>query len=147
MVYECAKLADKMGVCEAAGDKKGAHVIDEKLAFMTPILKGFLTEMGKEAADHGIQAYGGHGYIKDNKAEQVFRDVRISSLWEGTTQIQALDLLGRKIMLQKLKPIGEECAALRSLCREHLFSGNAGLRSHAWKLFKHTAEWQLLTYR
>ena len=36
------------------------------------------------------QAYGGHGYIKDNKAEQVYRDVRIASLWEGTTQIQVL---------------------------------------------------------
>ena len=45
--------------------------VDERLAFLTPILKGFLTEAGKEAADLGIQAYGGHGYIKDNKAEQV----------------------------------------------------------------------------
>ena len=93
------------------------QVIDERLAFLTPILKGFLTEVGKEAADLGIQAYGGHGYIKDNKAEQVFRDVRIAALWEGTTQIQALDLLGRKIMLQKLKPIAEHCAELRGLCQ------------------------------
>ena len=155
MVYECAKLVDKMDLCEAAGDAKGAKAIDERLAFLTPILKGFLTEVGKEAADLGIQAYGGHGYIKDNKAEQVFRDVRIAALWEGTTQIQvgeastafhglprpstlfriripspshspppppppppwqALDLLGRKIMLQKLKPIGEHCAELRALC-------------------------------
>ena len=88
MVYECAKLVDKMDLCEAAGDAKGAKAIDERLAFLTPILKGFLTEVGKEAADLGIQAYGGHGYIKDNKAEQVFRDVRIAALWEGTTQIQ-----------------------------------------------------------
>ena len=89
MVYECAQIADKMQDCETVGDEKGAKVMDERLAFLTPILKGFLTEAGKEAADLGIQAYGGHGYIKDNKAEQVFRDVRIASLWEGTTQVRA----------------------------------------------------------
>merc|ERR1712070_153899 len=100
-----------------------------------------------EAADLGIQAYGGHGYIKDNKAEQVYRDVRIASLWEGTTQIQALDLLGRKIMLQKLKPINEHCAELRSLCSPMLFDSDSGLRSRAWSLFWHTLEWQTLTYR
>jgi len=129
-------------------DPNGAcNQVDERLAFLTPILKGFLTEAGKEAADLGIQAYGGHGYIKDNKAEQVFRDVRIASLWEGTTQIQALDLLGRKILLQKLKPIGEHCGELRALCMPLLTSGNAGLRGRAWSLFYHTLEWQYLTYR
>ena len=71
MVYECAKVADHMQDAEAAGDASAAKEYDERLAFLTPILKGFLTEMGKEAADLGIQVYGGHGYIKDNKAEQV----------------------------------------------------------------------------
>ena len=94
-----------------------------------------------------MAAYGGHGYIKDNKAEQIFRDVRIAALWEGTTQIQALDLLGRKIMLQKLKPIREHCAELRALCRPHLLSSNTALRGHAWRLLSHTFEWQLVTYR
>jgi len=146
MVYECAKVADHMQDCETVGDEKGAKACDERLAFLTPILKGFLTEMGKEAADLGIQAYGGHGYIKDNKAEQVYRDVRISSLWEGTTQIQALDLLGRKIMLQKLKPIGEHCSELRSLCMKHALSGGP-LGKHARSLLWHTIEWQMATYR
>jgi len=146
MVYECAKVADHMQDAEAAGDASAAKEYDERLAFLTPILKGFLTEMGKEAADLGIQVYGGHGYIKDNKAEQVYRDVRIASLWEGTTQIQALDLLGRKIMLQKLKPINEHCGELRTLCREHVFSGGA-LGAHARSLMWHTFEWQLATYR
>ena len=77
-----------------------------------PILKGFLTEAGKEAADLGIQVYGGHGYIQDNHAERNYRDVRIAAVWEGTTQIQALDLLGRKIMLGKLTPIFEHCRTL-----------------------------------
>jgi hypothetical protein len=147
MLYECAKLGDQMQVCKDAGDEAGAHAIDERLGFLTPILKGFLTEAGKEAADLGIQAYGGHGFIKDNKAEQVYRDVRIAALWEGTTQIQALDLLGRKIMLQKLAPINEHCSQLYAQCRPLLFSGDSQLRNHAWTLLKHTVEWQFLTYR
>lgn len=147
MVYECAKIADHMQQAEEAGDLKRAKEMDSKLGFLTPILKGFLTEVGKEAADLGIQVYGGHGYIKDNKAEQVFRDVRIASLWEGTTQIQAIDLLGRKIMLGKLKPINEHCAKVRALCRPHLLSADAGLRKHARDLLYHACEWQYLTYR
>ena len=79
MIYECLKLADVMGEHERKGEGKAAAAIDERLGFLTPILKGFLTEAGKEAADLGIQVYGGHGFIKDNKAEQVYRDVRIPS--------------------------------------------------------------------
>ena len=147
MLYECAVLGDKMQECKDKGDEAGAKEIDERLGFLTPILKGFLTEAGKEAADLGIQAYGGHGFIKDNKAEQVYRDVRIAALWEGTTQIQALDLLGRKIMLQKLAPINEHCAQLYAQCKPLLLSADAQLRSHAWSLLGHAAEWQYLTYR
>ena len=55
MLYECAKYADLMADCEDGGDAKGAKEYDEELAFLTPILKGFLTEAGKEAADLGMQ--------------------------------------------------------------------------------------------
>ena len=132
---------------EQLGDDAAAKRLDDQLGFLTPILKGFLTEMGKEAADHGMQVWGGHGYIKDNGLEQVYRDVRIASLWEGTTQIQALDLLGRKVLLQKLKPINEHCAMLRGSCAPLLLSADGALRSHAWRLYGASIEWQLLTYR
>ena len=98
MLYECAMIADRMQERERLGDLAGAQGHDDRLGFLTPILKGYLTEMGKEAADHGMQVWGGHGYIKDNGLEQVYRDIRIGTLWEGTTQIQALDLLGRKVL-------------------------------------------------
>ena len=146
MLYECAKVADKMADCEDGGDHAGAKEMDEELAFLTPILKGFLTEMGKEAADLGLQIWGGHGYIKDNGCEQVFRDCRIASLWEGTTQIQALDLLGRKIMLQKLAPIKTACSRLRAQCAPNLFAGGQ-LGAHSRKLWLKACEWQYLTYR
>jgi len=147
MVYECAQVADQMKERAAAGDAAGAKALDERLAFMTPILKGFLTEAGKEAADGAIQVYGGHGYIKDNGVEQVFRDVRIAPLWEGTTQIQALDLLGRKVLLQKLRPIHEHCGRLFRLCAPLLLSRDAQLRRHAASLLAHAFEWAGLTHR
>ena len=73
---------------ELAGNDKAAKKLDDRLGFLTPILKGFLSESGVEASNMGIQVFGGHGYIKSNKQEQIARDVRISALWEGTTQIQ-----------------------------------------------------------
>jgi alkylation response protein AidB-like acyl-CoA dehydrogenase len=71
---------------------------DELLSFFTPITKGFLTEMAVECTSHGMQVLGGHGYIREWGLEQLLRDARITTIYEGTTQIQALDLLGRKIV-------------------------------------------------
>lgn len=150
MVYECGLLADKMEDARAGGDLTEAKRIDERLGFLTPILKGFLTEVGLEAANLGVQLYGGHGYIKSNKQEQIVRDVRIASVWEGTTQIQALDLLARKIMLQKLAPINEH---IRELLRTSWPmvrsppSSRGALRSHAWAVTSHAFEWLKLTYQ
>jgi alkylation response protein AidB-like acyl-CoA dehydrogenase len=146
MVYECAKLNDLMYDAEQAGDAAGAKVHDERMGFLTPILKGFLSEVGLEAANLGVQIYGGHGYIKSNKQEQYVRDVRIASVWEGTTQIQALDLLGRKILFQKLKPINEHCSELRQFCQQHIFAGGK-VGAHARTLFSRVVEWQALTYQ
>ena len=131
----------------AAKEGAGASKFDDVLDLKTPILKGFLTEIGNECASLGMQVWGGHGYIKDNGMEQVLRDCRIASLWEGTTQIQALDLLGRKIMLQKLKPINRACARLRGECAPLLLSSSGALRSHARQLYLAACDWQALTYR
>ncbi|KAH8080445.1 oxidoreductase [Aureococcus anophagefferens] len=98
MVFECALIVDEMQLATEAGDTAKYEALDDRLGFLTPILKGYLTEMGVEAANLGIQIFGGHGYIKSNKQEQVVRDARIAPVWEGTTQIQALDLLGRKLL-------------------------------------------------
>src|SRR3546814_1172705 len=62
-------------------------------------MKCFLTGIGLEAANHGMQVFGGHGYIKEHGREQIVRDARIATLYEGTTGIQALDLLGRKVLV------------------------------------------------
>jgi hypothetical protein len=68
------------------------------LSLLTPIAKAFLTETGYESANHGVQIFGGHGFISEHGMEQIVRDTRIACLYEGTTEIQALDLLGRKVL-------------------------------------------------
>jgi 3-(methylsulfanyl)propanoyl-CoA dehydrogenase len=70
---------------------------DDLVALMTPIVKAALTDIGYEAANLGMQVWGGHGYIRDNGMEQLARDARITQIYEGTNGIQALDLVGRKL--------------------------------------------------
>ena len=86
---------------------------EDRMGFQTPILKGFLTEIGQEAASNAMQIWGGHGYIVENGIEQIYRDSRISTLYEGTTGIQALDLLGRKVMLDRGKLLNNHLKLLQ----------------------------------
>ncbi|MDO8348070.1 MAG: acyl-CoA dehydrogenase [Rugosibacter sp.] len=64
---------------------------------MIPVVKGWLTETGNDVATLGVQVHGGMGYIEETGAAQFFRDARITTIYEGTTGIQAMDLIGRKI--------------------------------------------------
>ena len=68
------------------------------VALLTPVAKAFLTDLGLETTVHGQQIFGGHGYIREWGQEQLVRDVRITQIYEGTNGIQALDLLGRKVV-------------------------------------------------
>ena len=67
-------------------------------AFLTPIAKAFGTDIGDEVASLGMQVHGGMGYIEETGAAQLARDVRVTSIYEGTNGIQAMDLVGRKLM-------------------------------------------------
>lgn len=80
-------------------------------ALLTPIAKAFVTDMGLDICVAGQQIYGGHGFIREWGQEQLVRDVRISQIYEGTNGIQALDLIGRKVL-------GDGGAALKALFGE-----------------------------
>ncbi|WP_343501704.1 acyl-CoA dehydrogenase [Alloyangia pacifica] len=69
-----------------------------RAAFLTPIAKAFGTDIGCEVAEAGVQVYGGMGYIEESGAAQYYRDVRVTAIYEGTNGIQAMDLVGRKLM-------------------------------------------------
>ncbi|AQG97672.1 acyl-CoA dehydrogenase [Burkholderia sp. KK1] len=80
------------------------------VALLTPVIKAFLTDNAFEGTNMGMQIYGGHGFISEWGMEQYVRDARINMIYEGTNSIQALDLLGRKIlgdMGAKLKRFGK----------------------------------------
>ena len=89
-----AELIDKMAACEDAAAKQELHLV---LELLIPMIKSWPSEWGLEANRLAIQIHGGAGYTTDFIVEQLYRDARVNSIYEGTTGIQSLDLLGRKV--------------------------------------------------
>ncbi len=147
MIYSAAKIADLMFNAISEADSRAQEEHEDRLGFYTPILKGFLTEMGLESANLGIQVYGGHGYIHEHGMEQIARDARIATLYEGTTGIQALDLLGRKVLLaSKGKCVREFTGLMLGFSRGRVFA-SGGIGQMARTLIKRSVEWNYLTTR
>ncbi len=78
-------------------DPKVREKADDRMALLTPVIKGFLTDRGFKAASDALQLHGGAGYTREQGMEQYVRDARIALIYEGTNGIQALDLVGRKL--------------------------------------------------
>ncbi|MEJ2802666.1 acyl-CoA dehydrogenase C-terminal domain-containing protein [Comamonadaceae bacterium PP-2] len=98
-----------------APDEKTRAESGELVALLTPIAKAFLTDNGWQATTLCQQVFGGHGYIREAGMEQYVRDARINMIYEGTNAVQALDLLGRKVLGNNgatLKKFGKRVAAL-----------------------------------
>jgi len=122
-----------------AGDAEARQFADDLMAFLTPIAKAFCTETGFEAANHGLQVFGGHGYIKEWGMEQIVRDTRISTLYEGTTGVQALDLLGRKVMLTQGRMLKNFTKIVHKFCLDNV--DNQALREFVEPLTQINKEW------
>jgi alkylation response protein AidB-like acyl-CoA dehydrogenase len=93
----CARLVDEEQTAESADDRARAHLL---LDVLTPIAKAWPSQWGPVADDLAIQVHGGYGYTRDYPVEQFYRDNRLNPIHEGTNGIQALDLLGRKVVMQ-----------------------------------------------
>ncbi|WP_101758093.1 acyl-CoA dehydrogenase C-terminal domain-containing protein [Oceanicoccus sp. KOV_DT_Chl] len=115
LTYYCAQLMD---IAHASADAKQRQRAETELALLTPIAKGFLTEMSMEAASYGVQVLGGHGFIREWGMEQEYRDTRITAIYEGTNGIQALDLLGRKILASKGSVMAPFIEHIQALCKQ-----------------------------
>ena len=94
---------------------------DDLLGLLTPVIKGYMTDKGFEAAVNSQQIFGGHGYIREWGMEQFVRDARIAQIYEGTNGVQALDLVGRKLpkdggraIQAFFKIVGEEVGAAKA---------------------------------
>lgn len=93
----CAKYLDLSHYSASEKDRERYHDLVELL---TPIAKTYPSEMGRTATSTGLQVLGGYGFTTDFPLEQLYRDIRITSIYEGTTGIQSLDLLGRKVLMK-----------------------------------------------
>ncbi len=136
LVYWLASQIDLLHYAETEEQRKHA---DDLMSLITPIAKAFLTEMGSEAAKHGVQIYGGHGFISEWGMEQIVRDTRISTLYEGTTEIQSLDLIGRKVIQSRGELLQKFTKIIHKFCEEN--QDNKQLSSHIEKLTALNKQW------
>ena len=96
-------------------DEAEREAASTRVALLTPVIKAWLTEVAQELTSLGVQIQGGMGYVEETGAAQHMRDARILTIYEGTTGIQAIDFVGRKILADEGKAIGELIAEMRSL--------------------------------
>ena len=98
-----------VGFCEdlkhTSDDAAARDKFQGLIELLTPIAKGYVTDRAFDMCNIGMQAYGGYGFIREYPQEQLVRDCRITQIYEGTNGIQAMDLLGRKLGMNKGKPI------------------------------------------
>lgn len=116
MAYHTSSLVD---MAHHSQDQQLRTQADALLGFLTPIVKACLTEWGVECTYHALQCFGGHGYIVEHGMEQLVRDARITTLYEGTTGIQALDLMGRKVLQQQAVGLRVFAGMVDAFCKEH----------------------------
>ncbi|HSM75649.1 MAG TPA: acyl-CoA dehydrogenase [Desulfobacterales bacterium] len=102
LLYYVAFCGDKVQTSDDPAEKDKYQGLIEVL---TPVAKGYVTDRAFEVCSDGMQVYGGYGYIREYPQEQLLRDCRITLIYEGTNGIQAMDLLGRKLGMNKGKPV------------------------------------------
>ncbi len=102
LLYYVNYCADMATIAETEEEKEKYEGFIEVL---TPVAKGYVTDRAFEICSQAVQVFGGYGYIEEYPVSQLLRDCRITMLYEGTNGIQAMDLLGRKLGLNKGKPI------------------------------------------
>jgi alkylation response protein AidB-like acyl-CoA dehydrogenase len=98
LVYYVGSLFDKKQLAATPEEKES---IDQMIGLLTPVVKAYCAQRGFEVCVQALQVFGGYGYISEYPVEQLVRDAKIASIYEGTDGIQAMDLLGRKLGMNK----------------------------------------------
>lgn len=130
LAMECNRLYDLVHATEAE-EKANALLL---LEILTPIVKTYASEQGSRSAALAIQTLGGYGFTTDFPVQQLYRDLKIMSLYEGTTGIQSLDLLGRKAIMQNGKALSLLLAQIQETIA--LANQEADLKSYGAELNK-----------
>lgn len=115
LIYKCARELDEMNYMDVANDHAGLQALEDRVGWYTPVSKGFTTELAMEACYNAMQTLGGHGYIRDHGFEQIYRDARIATMYEGTSAVQGMDLIGRKMAANKFKHYFKYMAKVQTL--------------------------------
>ncbi len=115
LIYLNGKCADMKA---AASTDEEREKYSDLIEVLTPLVKGYVTDKALEICSHGVQVYGGYGYIKEFPVEQLMRDSRIFMIYEGTNGIQAMDLLGRKLGMKKGKSFGYFVELIQNTIKE-----------------------------
>ncbi len=140
LALHAATLVDVLERSTDAEERKQADLL---LGFLTPIVKGLLTEWANECTYHALQCFGGHGYVREWGMEQLARDARITTIYEGTTGIQALDLLGRKTLQLQGAGLQIFLKMVQSFCTEH--AANPAMTEFVLPLAESAKQWGELT--
>ena len=140
LIYYASAQGD---ILTRSQDPEARKLANEVLSLLTPIIKAFLTETGFESANLGMQCLGGHGYISQWGVEQNVRDARIAMLYEGTTGIQALDLLGRKVLGTRGKALDPVTSFILDFCKHA--RRRKEIRPFVKTLVRLTRQWRSLT--
>ncbi|WP_058196008.1 acyl-CoA dehydrogenase C-terminal domain-containing protein [Xanthomonas translucens] len=142
LALHAATLID---IAHHAQDPAERQQADVLVSFLTPISKACQTEWGVENTYHALQCFGGHGYIHEHGMEQLARDARITTLYEGTTGIQALDLIGRKTASSQGAGLKLFLAQIEAFAAEH--ADNPAVAEFIGPLRAKAGEWAALTKR
>jgi len=140
LIYFASTQGD---ILTKSDDPAARELADHVLGFLTPIIKAFLTETGFESANLGLQCFGGHGYVNEWGLEQNVRDARIGTLYEGTTGIQALDLLGRKVLGTRGEALAPVTSFILDFCKRS--RSRKEIRPYLKTLVRLTKQWKSLT--
>ncbi|MGL6046232.1 MAG: acyl-CoA dehydrogenase family protein, partial [Vogesella sp.] len=112
-----AMLALQLDIEEKHPDADARAEAADLVALLTPVAKAFMTDNGYTAANMGMQVFGGHGFIREWGMEQLVRDCRISQIYEGTNGIQAIDLLGRKVLMDQGQKLRKFTKQIHKFCQ------------------------------
>lgn len=107
-------IAHLLDIAERHPDQQRREQAHMLVSVLTPVAKAIFTENGFALSNTALQVFGGHGYIHENRIEQSVRDSRITTLYEGTTEIQAVDLVVRKVMADRGAALGLLVGVMRA---------------------------------
>ncbi len=144
LAYYAAANIDKAH----AGDAAAQARVD----LLTPVVKGWSTEQGVELSSAALQVFGGVGFVEETGAAQYYRDSRITTIYEGTTAIQANDLVGRKLAREKVPGAAMKALIAEMSADAEVFAGNAQLAGIAANLkngiaaLANASDWILANY-